>query len=144
MAAPTLTSTFVDVYGVAYNGINIFGVSSISVSRNSTILLGQDNNKKRPVASHEVAIAETVTINTEDGYALIALAAMTGAHDLTFSWKVADQTLASNALSTKSVTIKNVVWENKSFNFASKAIGSGSLTGRVLEVSDDTDPIVFA
>jgi hypothetical protein len=143
MPDPTGTSTFVEIYNVEYNEIPIFGVKSISLNRSRGVLLGTDNNKLRPVSSHVVSVNENVSIECEDAYAIKTLLSQVGAHDLTFTWKPANQNLGDDLLPSQDVTISNVVILNQDAAFVSKAISSGRVSGQVLETDDDTDPVSF-
>lgn len=142
---PNGPSHFVEVYNVVYNSINIYAVNGgIRIRRQNQIITGEDNNKLRPVSSHKVRVSETVEFSSEDVNALKQLASQTGAHDLTFVAKAAEQTLTTSPLANQAVTIKNVVITSVDDNFVSKGLANGSVTGVILNTSDDTDPIIFA
>lgn len=143
MAAPDKTQLFVDVSGVSYNGVNIYGVKNITVTRQNDVVYGEDNNTYYNVASHVVRKSVGVTITTEDGYALLSLQAVTGAHNLAFSWVKSETQLGSNALSTKAVVISNLVLEQDTINMNSKAPGAGSISGRCLGAAGDVDPVAI-
>jgi hypothetical protein len=137
------TSTFVEIYNVKYGTLPIYGVTRISLNRSKSIITGRDNNKIRPVSSHLVGIGETVTIEAEDGYGLMACLSQTGAANLTFNWLAASQNVGTGTMTTQLVTIKNVVFDREDVNFASKALSEGRISGMVLEVSDDSDPVTY-
>jgi hypothetical protein len=142
--APAGPSHFVDVSSVTYNSINIYSVTNIRITRQRQVIKGEDNNKLRPVSNHTVRINETVSFETEDVYAMQQLLTQTGAHNLVFTWVPASSQLTVSPLPSQTVTVKNVVIESVNIDPVVKGLGKGSVSGTVLEVSDDTDPVTFA
>ena len=143
--AATGVTPFVDVSNVTYNSVAVFGVKRITVDRRVDQVLSKDNNHLHYTASHIVFLEDTVTVESTDLAALVALQAQGGtAHDLVFTTVVSSQNVATDTLANQTVTVKNVVWTDVRSNHEMKAEGTFSLSGKVIGLADDTDPISYA
>ena len=148
MPTPTGPSIFVDIYACTFtptggSAFPVFGISRISLNRSRTLIRGQNNNTLRTVATHTVAIEDTVSIETEDGNAYNTLMATTLPGVLTFNNRAAAHNIYTNTLADETVTISNLVFDKVMSDQTSKAIGKQSATGFCLESSsgDSVDPI---
>lgn len=125
--------------------IPVYSVSGVRINQNVSIVYGMDNNKKRPVSAHAASESQNVTVSFNDIKAFTLLQAYKGAiGTITFTWKASTSQLTTSPLADQTVTIHNVCVNSVDADPASKGLGSATLSGSLMEMADDSDPITFA